>query len=233
MAANAPLVLGGIVFEGFEIPSSLKFPMKQRHHVHKLVGGGRVVDKLGPDPEDHKWSGRFRGATAESRCRSIEALCASGAEVGLSWGSFFRIGIVSHFDPDYNAAFEIPYSITFTPTEAGAGGGGLFGMLASSLALIMAGDIGAVINLASTHAQAAAGEAAALGQTVDTVSTFDGLPATTIATIREGAGRLTRATDDALATISTGIGAVDLAAPASAPADFGAALVREGNHVTA
>ncbi|MEQ1694785.1 MAG: hypothetical protein ABL901_02995 [Hyphomicrobiaceae bacterium] len=217
-SVNAPLVLGGIVFEGFEIPSSLKFPTKQRHHIHKLVGGGRVIDTLGPDPEDIKWSGRFRGSNAASRCRSLESLCDTGGVIGLSWGSFFRLGIVSHFDPDYNAEYEIPYSITFTPDVNQSAGFGIFG---GTLAAILTGDIGHVMNLAATSAVASG--AAALSSTVEPLSNFDALSATTIATIRSGAAALAAGVANEIAAIEVGVGSVDLALPTH-PVDFAAAL---------
>ena len=55
------LTLGGISFDGFSTPSHMGAGGKQAMVIHKLPGGSRVIDTLGPDDENISWSGEFFG----------------------------------------------------------------------------------------------------------------------------------------------------------------------------
>lgn len=136
------LVLGSIVFRDFEIPEEIQFGMRQAKHVHKHVGGGRIVDAMGPDPEPIRWRGRFRGPTAPSRARACERLAGSGRQVGVSWGSFYYVVLVDLFEADYKSFREIPYHIECTVVGSGAGGG-----IVSSLTDLIGADIGSMLSL--------------------------------------------------------------------------------------
>jgi hypothetical protein len=57
----ATVTIGGISLSEWEIPERINFGGKQQVTVHKLIGGNRVIDAMGPDPDDVRWSGRFRG----------------------------------------------------------------------------------------------------------------------------------------------------------------------------
>lgn len=120
----ASLVLGGVVFRRFEIPESVRFPIRQRHHVHFLMGGKRVIDATGPDPLPIHWSGRFTGSNAASRCRTLEVMTAAGREVICVFGPFLRPVLITHFSPDMQKPYDIPYSIEVLPTRTEALGGG-------------------------------------------------------------------------------------------------------------
>lgn len=140
------LILGNVAFQDFEIPSKINFGGKQNIHIHKLVGGYRVVDALGPDPDDIKWSGRFRGAEALSRARALDRLRASGAQVGLMWGGLSYRVILSHFKADYERFYEIPYECTCTVVSDSVGGlsiigiiGGLIGDVTGGIASVSLG----------------------------------------------------------------------------------------------
>ena len=138
--AGTKLVLGGIVFRDFEVPEKITFGQEQALHIHKLVGGGRVIDPMGPDPPPIRWQGRFRDADASSRCRAVERLCASGAQVGVSWGSFFFPVVVADFEADYEFMREIPYKITLIRADGGGRGLGLL----STISAVIGADIGAL-----------------------------------------------------------------------------------------
>lgn len=120
------LVLGGFVFRGFEIPSNVRFPLSQRHHIHRQVGGGRVVNAMGPDPEPISWGGRFTGSNASSRVNTLRALTAAGRELPVVFASFMYMVLITRFDPDLTKPYDVYYQIQLTPTQpfGGAGGGG-------------------------------------------------------------------------------------------------------------
>ena len=141
--ADTRLILGGIAFREFEIPEKISYGTKQRLEIHKLVGGARVIDTLGPDPEPIRWSGRFRGADAASRARDLEALAASGRVVGLSWGGFSYQVVVATFSADYERFYEIPYQIN---CEVDTGGNS--GASPGTLTELVAADLSAITSLA-------------------------------------------------------------------------------------
>jgi hypothetical protein len=140
--ADTQLILGGIAFQGFEIPQKINFG--GRHHItqHVLIGGDRVLDMLGPDPADIHWEGRFRGNGALTRAQAIEAMMDAGAEVALTWGGLFRMVVVSAFQPDYEKRYEIPYRITCTVSQVQAGSS--LGVLASTVTSLIGSDMGAL-----------------------------------------------------------------------------------------
>lgn len=141
------LVLGGIVFADYEIPAKLHFGGKQTLAVHKLLGGVRVVDAMGPDDDDPSWSGRFQGPNATDRARALEALRASGAQVPLVFGAFMYLVVVSQVSCEYERWYQIPYAVTCTVVMSANGGG--FAGAPASLDALVAGDIAAVASLAS------------------------------------------------------------------------------------
>ena len=65
------LLLGPIAFTDYSPPECMPFGGRQQMAVHKLIGGQRVIDTLGPDDEDIQWSGRFFGAGALSTCLAL------------------------------------------------------------------------------------------------------------------------------------------------------------------
>jgi hypothetical protein len=109
------LTLGGIVFEGYSPPSEMMGGGNQAMVVHKLPGGARVIDTLGPDDADIRWDGEFFGDTAAATALALDAMRAGGQVQPLVWGSQFRLVIVSNFV--YRAKrwpVWVAYSITCT-----------------------------------------------------------------------------------------------------------------------
>jgi hypothetical protein len=57
--ATDVLVLGSLAFDDWSTPSKMGYGGRQMTAVHKLPGGARVVDTLGPDEKDIQWTGTF------------------------------------------------------------------------------------------------------------------------------------------------------------------------------
>src|SRR3979411_881178 len=91
------LVLGGISFDGFSTPSAMGAGGKQSMVVHKLPGGQRVVDTLGPDEDKITWSGEFFGNDAYANALGLDGMRAAGQVLPLSWGGQFRSVIIDDF----------------------------------------------------------------------------------------------------------------------------------------
>lgn len=115
---DTQVMLGRVVFQDFEIPERMQFGGSQRTVVHKLIGGNRVVDVLGPDAEDKVWSGRFRGPTAVQRAQSLDRIRQLGKPVTLTWGGLTFQVIVASAVFDYERSYEIPYRISCIVSQA-------------------------------------------------------------------------------------------------------------------
>lgn len=108
----ASVVIGAVSLQEWEIPEHINFGGRQHVAAHKLIGGTRVIDAMGPDPADVRWSGRFRGPDAMFRAQALDAMRASGAEVPLYYLSTFVTVVITEFHADPERSYEIPYHIT-------------------------------------------------------------------------------------------------------------------------
>jgi hypothetical protein len=106
------LQLGNFVFQDFEIPESISLGGEQMLVTHKFPGGARVIDAMGPDDDAIEWSGRFRGAAAESRMRQLDLMRQQGQALTLTWGTLIYVVLIKSFKPHYLTPWEITYSIS-------------------------------------------------------------------------------------------------------------------------
>lgn len=222
------LVLGGITFEDFEIPEKINFGGRQHAAIHKLIGGNRVVDAMGPDPDDPSWSGRFRGPNAMDRAQALDAMRAAGAQVTLSYMSTFLVVLITDFKAEPERFYEIPYRITCTvisdPINDALGaivdsidtiignaltvaasftaGGTSSAQVATAAAV---GTVSSAVSAAGSVQDASAAILASLSSTVYTASsTIDGIATSLDATIGVGAGTAAGVDPDLMASfIST------------------------------
>jgi hypothetical protein len=111
------LTLGGILFADFEVPEKINFGGKQMLTSHKLIGGQRVIDAMGPDDDNTTWSGRFRGAGAEIRARQLNLLRRQGQPQTLSWSTLLYSVMIEDFRADFQQPYEIPYTISVMVIE--------------------------------------------------------------------------------------------------------------------
>ena len=101
--------------------------MGRAHHlvIHKLVGGTRVIDAMGPDPRPIEWHGLFFGPTATVRARTVDAMKDSGAAIPLSWGSFYDTVVISQFVAEYKHEWEVRYHIAVELVTSTSGQGAI------------------------------------------------------------------------------------------------------------
>jgi hypothetical protein len=136
------LTLGGVFFDGFSTPSEMMFGGKQTMVVHKLPGGARVIDTLGPDEANIAWSGFFFGNDAYATVLTLDGMRASGAVYPLSFGGQFRSVIIDSFIPKIRRIpVWIDYSISLmvyqNPSQGGLGG------FSTSIDSLILSDLGA------------------------------------------------------------------------------------------
>jgi hypothetical protein len=106
------LTLGPVAFAGFELPSSITFGGRQRLAIHRLPGGVRIIDAIGPDPADLAFSGIFTGPDAADRARMLDTLRVAGTALPLAWDAFLYTVVIERFEADYRSPWWIPYRIS-------------------------------------------------------------------------------------------------------------------------
>lgn len=113
--ATDVLTLGGIVFDDFSTPERVPFGGNQAIVVHKLPGGSRAIDTLGPDDKDIVLQGKFFNDGAYATALALDAMRAAGQVLPLVWGGTYRSVIIASFDPVViRMPFWVEYSITLT-----------------------------------------------------------------------------------------------------------------------
>lgn len=95
---SSVLTLAGIAFDSFSTPSRMGAGGSQALVIHKLPGGRRVIDQLGPDEADIVWNGQFFGDDAYSTVLALDAIRQSGQVVPLIFAGQYRSVIVSSFN---------------------------------------------------------------------------------------------------------------------------------------
>lgn len=198
----ATVTIGGISLSEWEIPEKINFGGRQEHTVHKLIGGNRVVDAMGFDPHDVKWSGRFRGPTALQRANALEAMCSLGAQVPLIYLGKFLTVIIADFSPEPERSYEIPYTIVCTVVSDNVNGAlssivsGLDAIVGAALTVAAAFSAGgtssselataAAVATVSTAVSAAGSLQGASAATLQSVSSTVYTASTTLGTIATG-----------------------------------------------
>jgi hypothetical protein len=91
------LTLGGIAFDGFSTPSRMGAGGRQSLVVHKLPGGNRVIDALGPDEDNITWEGEFFGNDAFANALALDGMRAAGQVIPLIFAGQFRSVIIDTF----------------------------------------------------------------------------------------------------------------------------------------
>jgi hypothetical protein len=143
------LILGPVAFENFEVPAEINFGGAQRLVVHRLAGGGRVIDSLGRDDADIRFSGVFSGADAMVRAQTLDELRAAGLPLPLTWDVLYYTVLIREFKADYRNGWWIPYCIVCSVLRDEASSGSeVVASLASGLvsdaasAVIQAASVG-------------------------------------------------------------------------------------------
>jgi hypothetical protein len=116
MAATT-VTLGDFEFADMEVPESIPFGGAQALTVHKLIGGARVVDSMGPDDAPLEWRGWFRGENALARALYLDTLRKLGKPLTLTWSELRYTVVIQSFLPDFRRPYEIPYRISCEVVE--------------------------------------------------------------------------------------------------------------------
>ena len=114
MAVDTYLTIGGYTFSGFGVPERINGGGQHHLIVHKLIGGQRIIDAMGPDDDSIKFTGRFRnadGTDAMSQAILLDAMRRAGKPVPLTYWNQTATVVIKHFGWSFERFFEVPYTI--------------------------------------------------------------------------------------------------------------------------
>ena len=142
--ADDVLTLGGFSFTDYSPPTSMMGGGQQAMVVHKLPGGSRVIDLLGPDEDDINWNGLFFGDDAYDNALSLDAMRAAGNVLELSWGGQSRSVIIKHFTYHVRrlpvwVEYDISVTVSANPQL------GVLGNVAQSIDTLILSDLASAI----------------------------------------------------------------------------------------
>lgn len=114
MTPYTTVTLGDFEFQDFEVPENILFGLAQKQVVHKLIGGKRQIDSLGPDPDDITFTGWLTDGDALSRGLYLKNLCSQGAVLALTWSEMAYTVTIQAARFDFRLAWRIQYTLTMT-----------------------------------------------------------------------------------------------------------------------
>jgi hypothetical protein len=149
------LTLGGYAFDNWSTPEHIPFGGEHAMVVHKLPGGDRVIDMLGPDDDDIRWRGRIFGDGAIGTALMLDGMRRAGQAMPLIFGGQSYMVVISHLTFEIERLpLNVLYQISCTPVlslGAGAGMGGAgaggFGGGFGGNSLLASADLSAALAL--------------------------------------------------------------------------------------
>jgi hypothetical protein len=134
------LQLGGIAFTGYSTPDVMMGGGRQAMVIHKLPGGMRVIDTLGPDEANVAWRGHLYDDGAYNMALELDAMRAAGSVLPLTWGGQYRSVIIDEFIYRVRRLpIWVDYTITCVVVNLPAFGGG--GVVTSSFDDLITSDL--------------------------------------------------------------------------------------------
>lgn len=141
------LVLGGFAFDDWSTPSRMPFGGKQAMAVHKLPGGARVIDTLGPDEADIQFVGTMYADNAYGVADALDALRISGAQVPLTFAGRFYLVIIENVIVDIERYPQLMrYHISCVVAQNNMAG--FLGSIASTVTALVSADMSTAMSLA-------------------------------------------------------------------------------------
>ena len=117
------LALGSCVFTDFAAPELLPGGGKQQMRVHKLPGGDRYIDTMGPDDDDRQFDVLHVGASAQDDVLTLDQMRISGQPWPYSNGMEARTVVISALTWRVEKFNVIHTSLTLTPVDNPSGSG--------------------------------------------------------------------------------------------------------------
>lgn len=152
--ASAPVTIGGLTLTGMEVPRLIRDGGTQQVAIHRLPGGGRIMDAVGNDPDRLELEGTFVGPTALGRARALKQMRVAGAPVAFSGAGLSLMVRIVQYSYDYQQkGTVIPYRLVLEqPPQAatsGAGTSALSALVGADGASALSGVSGALADVAT------------------------------------------------------------------------------------
>ena len=147
VSGNLPVVLGPLELTGLEVPDAYDRAGTMQPVVHRLIGGGRVVQLLGPDPGRRRLQGVFTGPRATERAQILEAMRDQGDRMSLTIGVWQEFVVVTSVVLRYAQQGSVVQYLL----EAESLPGGAAGLVATAAAVLA--SIGTQLAFASINAE--------------------------------------------------------------------------------
>lgn len=141
--ASAPVTIGSLTLTGMEVPRLIRDGGTQQVAVHRLPGGGRVIDAVGNDPDRLELTGTFVGPTAIERARVLKQMRIAGVPVPFSGAGLSLMVRIVQYSYDYaQKGVVIPYRLVLEqPPQAATGTN-----VVSGLSALVGADTGSALS---------------------------------------------------------------------------------------
>ena len=118
MSGALPVTLGGLLLTGAAVPSFYDHVGRMRTAVHNVIGGGRVVQTLGVDPQKRQLSGCFIGPDASDNGLLLEAMRDAGVPLVLTIGAWTELVLLTIVSVRYSDQGSVaPYYVEAEPVN--------------------------------------------------------------------------------------------------------------------
>jgi hypothetical protein len=111
-STGTPISLGTVIFHNIEHPDELPFKFKQVTACHELIGGGRIIQTFGTQPEELTWTGNLFDSSAEQRVFDLMAMLAAGELVEFAMGAYTFSVIITNFTAAMQHTYWYKYTIS-------------------------------------------------------------------------------------------------------------------------
>ncbi|WP_019091759.1 hypothetical protein [Komagataeibacter europaeus] len=168
--ASAPVTIGSLTLTGMEVPNLIRDGGTQQVAVHKLPGGGKIIDAVGNDPDRLELSGTFVGPTAYERALLLKSMRVAGQPVQFTGAGLSLLVKIVQYSYDFQQkGIVIPYRLVLEqPPQTGATASGnssaLSALIGSDAASVVSSITGAVSDVATITGNIAGQLSTVVGQ---------------------------------------------------------------------
>ena len=141
------LALGPFLFTDFAVPDTLPGGGKHQLIVHKLPGGDRIVDAMGPDDDDRQFTVIHVGSQAQAEVETLDQMRISGQPWPYSNGMEARTVVIASFTWKVERFNVIHSTISLTPVDNPAGGTSVLSSLDSLIGSDLASAVATLAGL--------------------------------------------------------------------------------------
>jgi hypothetical protein len=144
--ATDQLILGGIAFDNWSTPERMPFGGKLAMAVHKLPGGARAVNTLGPDENDIMFTGQMYNNNAYGIADELDSMRIAGAQVPLTFAGRFYLVIIAEVHVDIRRFPQlVEYHVNCLVVQNNMAG--ILGAITSTVSNLVTSDMSTALSL--------------------------------------------------------------------------------------